>query len=77
MGTARIANQNRKFKGFYEAREFAHKLNLKTQAQWSEYCKSGSKPMDIPANPARTYGGQWAGFGDWLGTGRTRKGVVI
>jgi hypothetical protein len=30
--------------------------------------KSGEKPVDIPANPNRTYFNKgWAGYPDWLG----------
>ncbi len=47
-----------------------HSLKLKSQTHWREYCKSGKKPDNIPANPGRTYGKKWKGSGDWLGTGR-------
>jgi hypothetical protein len=55
---------------FIEARAFVRGLGLKSVAQWSAYCKSGTKPPDIPADPQRTYAeAGWAGYGDWLGTG--------
>ena len=45
-------------------------LGLKSQAEWRDYCKSGKKPDDIPANPHQIYANDgWAGMGDWLGTG--------
>jgi hypothetical protein len=72
LGTGRIANRHKEYRGFSEAREFVRQLNLKSQTEWRDYCKSGKKPADIPGNPARTYGSLWKGFGDWLGTGRTR-----
>lgn len=59
-----------KFLRFGEARKFIQSLKLKSKEQWSSYCKSGSKPVDIPANPPRTYAKEWKGWGDWLGTGR-------
>jgi len=34
--------------------------------------RSGALPADIPAAPDRA-GKGWQGYGDWLGTGRTRK----
>jgi Integrase repeat unit len=54
---------------FEDAREFVHKLGLKKQKEWREYCKSGTKPEEIPAHPERVYKKQWKGLGDWLGTG--------
>jgi hypothetical protein len=58
------------FRPFHEARDYVHKRELKSQSQWNKYCKSGEKPPDIPAAPARTYRRDWKGWGDWLGTGR-------
>ena len=31
--------------------------------------KAGRKPLNIPANPSKTYTNEWKGYGDWLGTG--------
>ena len=45
----------RNYRSFTEAREFARKLNLKSQNEWKAYCKSGKKPSDIPSDPWRTY----------------------
>jgi len=70
LGTGRIANFNKQFRPFKEAREFVRSLNLKGHKEWQEYCKSGNKPDDIPYKPERTYKNDFKGFGDWLGTGR-------
>ena len=71
LGTGRIANRDREFLSFEEAREFAHFLKLETRNDWAEYCKSGQKPDDIPSTPDKTYKGKgWNGWGDFLGTGR-------
>ena len=44
---------------------------MKSQAEWRAYCKSGKKPNDIPGDAHETYAKDgWAGYGDWLGTGR-------
>ena len=73
LGTGRIADQFRKYRSFYKARAFVRGLKLKSQCDWRVYCKSGTKPNDIPANPSQTYAeAGWAGMGDWLGTGRRR-----
>ncbi len=70
LGTGIIAPQNKIYLTFQKAREFVHKLNLKSSEEWQVYCKLGGKPDDIPASPHRIYKkGGWIGYGDWLGTG--------
>jgi len=70
LGTGRIADQNKSFRSFDDARKFVHTLELRGDYGWREYCKSGKKPDDIPSVPARVYKDKgWKGFGDWLGTG--------
>jgi len=60
----------KQFRNFEDARKFAQTLNLKSNSEWRNYCKSGNKPYDIPATPARTYKNKgWVSEGDWLGTG--------
>ncbi len=71
LGTDTVATQKRKYRSFKEARKFVHALNLKTQKEWNNYCKSGNKPRDIPNAPHVVYKSQgWVSLGDWLGTGR-------
>jgi hypothetical protein len=70
LGTGNVATQLREYKSFEEARDFVHKLKLKSGEEWKDYCKSGHKPDDIPAAPNRTYKQDgWKGMGDWIGTG--------
>jgi len=69
LGTFRVANYNKTFRPFTDAREFVRKLNLNGQKEWHAYCKSGNKPDDIPQKPERTYKNEFKGYGDWLGTG--------
>jgi hypothetical protein len=70
LGTGRIADQLREYRRFDKARAFVRRLKLKS---WREYCKSGRRPSDIPADPKKTYAKSgWAGYGDWLGTGKVR-----
>ena len=72
LGTGTIANYNRKYRSFEEAREFVHALELKRRIEWVKYCKGElegmePKPGDIPASPRHTYKSQgWQGWGDWL-----------
>ena len=74
LGTNTIAHQNRKFRPFSEARDYARSLNLPGVKEWEEYCKSGKKPDDIPWSPSRSYKNKgWQGWGDWLDVGILSK----
>jgi hypothetical protein len=69
LGTGKLppGHSHRSFK---KARAFVRSLNLKSGAEWKEYCRSGRKPADIPAKPDNGYANDgWAGMGEWLGTG--------
>lgn len=74
LGTGRVADQFKEYRSFREARAFAHKLGLKSGAEWRTFCKGkmprcGVLPKDIPMKPGRTYAQLgWKGMGDWLGT---------
>jgi hypothetical protein len=67
LGTRNIRKH---WRPFAEARDLVHSLNLTNAKQWEEYAKSGQKPGDIPARPAKAYKDDWQSWGDWLGTGR-------
>ena len=70
LGTDLIAPRDRKYRSFFEARKFVHKLKLKRTEEWKEFIRSGKKPDDIPSAAMRIYKNQgWNGMGDWLGTG--------
>jgi hypothetical protein len=69
LGINYISYEKKEHRSFEEARRFVHGLGIKTREDWKYYCKSGKKPLDIPANPNRTYEKDWNGWGDWLGTG--------
>jgi superfamily II DNA or RNA helicase len=72
LGTGReVPPRGIEYRPFKEARAFAHGLNLKSAKEWNAYSKSGKRPDDIPAGPRDMYTNTgWAGWGDWLGTGR-------
>ena len=44
LGTGAIANFNKKYRSFEEARKFVHTLQLKNQKEWSQYCKGEMDP---------------------------------
>lgn len=62
-----IKSARMNFKPFLEARAYVHQLGLKSGEDWNQYCKSGRKPTDIPANPRQAYAREWKGLRDWLG----------
>jgi len=56
---------------FEDARSFARRLGLKSSEAWNAYCRSGKKPVDIPATPNGRYADAgWDSWADWLGNGR-------
>jgi superfamily II DNA or RNA helicase len=71
------------WRAFEEAREFARNLNLKGSIEWKKYYKGElegypPKPNDIPTAPDVAYKNNgWIDYGDWLGTGRKRRGNNI
>ncbi len=67
LGTGRIADKNKQFLPFKEARNFVRKLGLKSGADWKKYSQSTQRPDNIPTTPARTYKDSgWVSMGDWL-----------
>lgn len=71
LGNGNVAARARRYLPFPEARAFVRNLNLRTGAEWDDYCKSGKLPPNIPAVPRHAYKGKgWKSMGDWLGTGR-------
>ena len=70
LATGNIANKNRKFLPYQKARQYVHKLGLKSQKYWRKFIKSGKLPENIPKDPGKSYKNKgWKGMGDWLGTG--------
>ena len=59
---------------FEQARQYVRKLKLNGLNGWIAYCKSGKRPINIPASPHTSYKKEgWAGYGDWTGSGRVRS----
>jgi hypothetical protein len=54
---------------FDAAKKYSHKLQLNSQKEWKQFCKSGNKPDNIPVCPNRVYANEWVSWEDWLGTG--------
>ncbi len=78
LGTGNISNRLKQYRRFDDARAFVRNLTLKKRDEWVDYCKGklsqrSKLPSDIPTQPGQVYANKgWSGWGDWLGTGRTR-----
>jgi len=63
-----ISNKNKKFLPYDNAKGIVDKLNLKSNNEWREYCKTNLKPKNIPSNPDIIYKKDgWVSWSDWLG----------
>ena len=69
LGTGNISVNKRQFNSFKNTKKFVQELGFNGTKEWKEYCKSGKKPDDMPTNPRRSYGDDWIGWGEFLGTG--------
>jgi hypothetical protein len=69
LGTGNIAPKDMSFQSFTDVKNFVQKLRLNSRKEWNEYCKSGTKPDNIPQKVERTYKKEWTSWGDFLGTG--------
>jgi hypothetical protein len=67
LGTGYVASQNRRYRPFEEARQWARAQGLKTEADWKELAANKGLPVDIPSMK-QVYAGEWRGVGDFLGT---------
>lgn len=68
LGTGNISNRLKEYRPFNESRKFVRNLNFTKIEQWTDYCKSGKKPIDIPSVPSRPYKNKgWINWADWLG----------
>lgn len=69
LGSNYIANKERTYLDFETAKKIVQKNKLKSVSDWKKYCKSNTKPINIPVNPDIHYKDKgWSSFGDWLGT---------
>lgn len=85
LGTGSIAPSLKKhsiFPSFYEAREYARKLGLKTQKEWDAFCRGAITglppfPQSMSKSPRETYKGRgWRDMSDWLGNVRAKRGSL-
>ncbi|MCU0728102.1 MAG: hypothetical protein MUE73_20330 [Planctomycetes bacterium] len=73
LGLARSTGQERRWRPFPEAREFARSLNLRNSNEWLAYVRGRRpdlppRPADIPLDPRRAYAlSGFTGMSSWLG----------
>jgi superfamily II DNA or RNA helicase len=68
LGTGIVSNQNKIFLTYDEAKKYVHKLQLRSQKEWNEYCKKNERPSNIPRSPAGVYKNKgWINWQDFLG----------
>jgi len=60
----------KKFRSFNETKEYAHSLGIKSQREWQKAVSERIIAKNIHKNPARGFGKEWRGWGDFLGTYR-------
>ena len=59
-----------RFLPYGEALAVAQSLGLANSREWKAWCKEGTRPPNVPADPSDTYKHDgWQGWGHWLGTG--------
>ncbi len=69
LGTGNVAQADRVFRSFEDARKYVRSLGLTSMHSWKAWAKSEDRPLDIPAAPHATYKNDgWQSFGDWIGT---------
>ena len=69
FGTGRVANANRKFRSFDDARKFVRTLGIKSEYQWVRWLKNNKKPSDVPVRFDLTYPKEYTTAGEFFGTG--------
>jgi hypothetical protein len=78
LGTKKIANFNRSFLEYDQAKIYSKSLKLNSVKEWMTFCRLNKLPANIPTNPQRTYKETgWKGWDDWLGTNRKATNKII
>lgn len=76
MGTKRIANQNKIFISYEEAKKIIINLNIKSRNQFRLLHDEKIKKYNIPVEPNSTYKNNgWTNWGDFLGTNRLQDNL--
>ena len=50
----------------WQAHAIAHELKLPGVKEWKSWCKGGTRPINVPSNPDKTYKNDgWEGWGQY------------
>ena len=78
IGSDTVCSNKKTFRPYEKAKKFVNTLNLKNRREWSEYCKSGKRPDDIPSVPDKVYKNNgWVSYAYWLGTKKIPTGDLF
>lgn len=70
LDSKNIANINKEFCNYKEARMYCISLNINSRTKWINFCKNDLKPVNIPSNPDKHYKNNgWVSWGSFFGTG--------
>ena len=67
LGTGNQNDQKKEFLPFDNALRVARSLRLISRKEWQAWCRSGSRPANVPAAPDQAYVHDgWMGWMHWL-----------
>jgi superfamily II DNA or RNA helicase len=68
LGTNNLATGSIEWVNYEIAKKYAQSLSLNKMSDWFTYCKTNSKPHNIPSTPNKIYQNNgWNNWGDFLG----------
>ncbi len=67
LGTGYVANNQRSYCSFIEAKKIVKMLGVSSKNQWFQITKSEIFPKNLPVSPNNVYKSQWKGWADFLG----------
>jgi hypothetical protein len=74
LGTGNVRLADKVFVSYEEAKALIRAMENppKSDTEWRDAVRDGRIPASIPRNLKSAYGAEFKGFGDLLGTGRTK-----
>ena len=69
LGNGNQSNSEKTFLEYEDAENLLHQLGIMSETKWRDFCMSGQRPENIPANPNNVYkDSRWVSWPKWLGT---------
>ena len=75
LGTGKVANQNKTYRSYAEAKDHLKNLNLKYAQDYYAWLKTAGRPQDFPPRPHNTYKLEWINWNDFLNSNKSRASV--